>query len=172
MAEEIVNRVANSILEVFDLEDYYQEGKRNTIDIKDWLEHEFILREKEFRSQIKAYNWAQYQDQYVAIYCSNDAIVADWAFMLISLALEPYAKHISFGNLVELETNLYHQELSKIDITKYQNKPVIIKGCSKKPVPTSAYIMATNLLKPVAKSLMFGEACSAVPLFKRISSKK
>ncbi len=172
MKEEIINRVTNSVLEVFDLEDYYQEGTRTSIDLKDWLEHEFILREKEFRAQVKAFNWKQYQNQYVAIYCSNDAIIADWAFMLIALALKPYAKHVSFGTLTDLETSLYQNTLSGLDITKYQDKPVIIKGCAKKPVPTSAYIMATNLLQGVAKSIMFGEACSAVPLFKRTLTDK
>jgi hypothetical protein len=172
MAEEIINRVTNSILEVFDLEDYYQEGTRTSIDLKSWLEHEFILREKDFRAQVKAYNWEQHKNQYVAIYCSNDAIIADWAFMLITIALKPYAKHITFGTLIDLETNLYQNKLASLDLTIYKDKPIIIKGCAKKPVPTSAYIMATNMLQPIAKSIMFGEACSAVPLFKRISSQK
>ena len=168
MAEEIINRVTNSVLEVFDLEDYYQEGTRATIDLKDWLEHEFILREKGFRAQVKTHNWEQYKNQYVAIYCSNDAIIADWAFMLITAALQPFAKKVVFGSLIDLETNLYQSQLNNLDFTTYKDKPVIIKGCAKKPVPTSAYIMATNLLQPIAKSIMFGEACSAVPLYKRV----
>jgi hypothetical protein len=167
MADQIINRVTNSILKVFDLEDYYVPGERVVIDLKNWLEHELILREKDFRAQVKSHDWEQYKNKYVAIHCSTDAIVPDWAFMLISLALQPYAAYIASGNLVALETALYQNQLQQLDLSEYLDKPVIIKGCSKKPVPNSAYIMATNLLKPVAKSIMFGEACSAVPLYKR-----
>ena len=167
MADQIINRVTNSVLKVFDLEDYYVPGERVVIDLKNWLEHELILREKDFRAQVKSHDWEQYKNKYVAIHCSTDAIVPDWAFMLISLALQPYAAYIVSGNLVALETALYQNQLQQLDLSGYLDKPVIIKGCSKKPVPNSAYIMATNLLKPVAKSIMFGEACSAVPLYKR-----
>ena len=167
MADQIINRVANSVLVVFDLEDYYQKGTRTVIDLKNWLEHEFILREKDFRAQVKSHDWSQYQDHYVVLHCSNDAIVPDWAYMLLSLSLEPFAMSIISGDLVALETSLYQTALQNLDLSLYQDKPVIIKGCSKKPVPNSAYIMASNLLKPVAKSIMFGEACSSVPLYKR-----
>lgn len=171
MAEEIINRVANSKLEVFDLEDYYPEGQRTVIDIKDWLEHEFILREKDFRAAVKSHNWLQYKNHYISLQCSNDAIVPNWAYMLITIALKPVAKKIVFGSLVDLETALYETIFSELDVTKYKDLPVIIKGCSNKPVPTSAYVMASNKLEPVAKTLMFGEACSFVPLYKRPSSK-
>jgi hypothetical protein len=167
MAEEIINRVANSKLKVFDLEDYYLEGKRSTIDIKDWLEHELILREKDFRTAVKTHDWSQYKNHYLALHCSNDAIVPNWAYMLITLALKPFAKHVAFGSLKDLETELYQNQLAQLDLTAYIDKPVIIKGCSHKPVPKSAFIMATNLLETVAKTLMFGEACSFVPLYKR-----
>ena len=171
MAEEIINRVANSKLEVFDLEDYYIEGTRSLIDIKDWLEHELILREKDFRNAITNYNWSQYQNHYVALHCSNDAIVPNWAFMLIAIALKPFAKQVTFGSLVDLETALYQDIISNLDVSPYIDKPVIIKGCANKPVPTSAYVLATNKIEAVAKTLMFGEACSFVPLSKRSSSK-
>ena len=171
MAEEIINRVANSKLEVFDLEDYYQEGTRSVIDIKDWLEHELILREEPFRTAVKTYDWSQYKNHYVALHCSNDAIVPNWAYMLITLALKPFAKHTAFGTLNDLETELYQDQLSQLDLTVYKNKPVIVKGCSNKPVPKSAFIMATNMLETVAKTLMFGEACSFVPLYKHSSPK-
>ena len=167
MAEEIINRVANSKLVVFDLEDFYPEGKRIVFDIKDWLYEGFVLREKDFREKVKNYNWSQHQDQYVALTCSTDAIVPAWAFMLITLQLQPYAKKTVLGNLEALETEIYQEIIANLDTKIYKDKPVIIKGCSKKPVPDSALIMVSNKLKPVVKSILFGEACSSVPLFKR-----
>ncbi len=167
MAEEIINRVANSKLVTIDLEDYYPKGQRVLFDIKDWLFQELILKESDFRTFVKEHDWSQYQDQYVAITCSTDAIIPAWAFMLVSIALKPYAKYNITGNLEDLETALYHDIIEELNLTDYEDKPVIIKGCSKKPVPLAAYSMITNKLKPVAKSIMFGEACSNVPLFKR-----
>ncbi|RLJ63192.1 uncharacterized protein DUF2480 [Lacinutrix venerupis] len=167
MAEEIINRVANSKLVVFDLEDFYPEGKRIVFDIKDWLYEGFVLREKDFREKVKNYNWSQHQDQYVALTCSTDAIVPAWAFMLITLQLQPYTKKTVLGNLEALETEIYQEIIANLDTKIYKDKPVIIKGCSKKPVPDSALIMVSNKLKPVVKSILFGEACSSVPLFKR-----
>ena len=167
MAEEIINRVASSKLVVFDLEDYYPKGERVLFDIKDWLYEGFVLREKDFRALVKEHNWEQYQDTLVALTCTTDAIVPDWAYMLLSINLQPYAKKTVLGNLDVLETSLYQEIIYNLDTTPFKDKPVIIKGCSKKPVPSSAYIMITNKLKPVAKSIMFGEACSSVPLFKR-----
>lgn len=167
MADEIINRVANSKLVVFDLEDFYPEGKRISLDISSWLLEGLVLREKEFRTHIKEHNWQQYQDCYVAINCSTDAIIPDWAFMLVTINLEPFAKKVVLGNLTDLETSLYQNIIQNLNVEEFKDKPIIIKGCSKKPVPTSAYIMTTERLKPFAKSIMFGEACSAVPLFKR-----
>jgi hypothetical protein len=168
MAEEIINKVANSVLEVFDLEDYYQAGIRTQIDISQWLYEGFLLREKDFREALKNNDWSQYQDQYVAINCSTDAIIPAWAKILITVYLSPFAKKIVNGNLVDLETSLYQEALSKIDYSIYLGKPIILKGCSKKPVPESAYILAIQYLQPVAKSIMYGEACSAVPLYKKV----
>lgn len=172
MSNEIINRVANSKLITFDLEDYYPQGNRVLFDIKDWLFEGFVLREKDFRAQVKEHDWSQYQDALVALTCSTDAIVPDWAYMLLSIHLAPYVKKTVLGNLETLESSLYQDIISNLDITIYKDKPIIIKGCSKKPVPSSAYIMITNKLKPIAKSIMFGEACSSVPLFKSISSIK
>lgn len=166
MGEEIINRVANSKLITVDLEDYYPEGQRVVFDIKDWLYEGFVLREKEFRAQVKAYNWAQHQDQYIALTCSTDAIVPAWAYMLITIQLEPFAKRTLLGNLEALETAIYQDIIANLDITTFKDKPVIVKGCSKKPVPNNAYLMLSSKLKPVAKSILFGEACSSVPLFK------
>lgn len=167
MADEIINRVANSKLVVFDLEDYYPKGKRTLFDIKDWLYEGFVLREKEFRAFVKNYDWAQHQDEYVALNCSSDAIVPAWAYMLVTFALEPYVKQTALGDLNALETELYQDIIKNIEVEPYRDQPIIIKGCSKKPVPTAAYIMLSQALKPVAKSILFGEACSSVPLYKR-----
>lgn len=165
--EEIINKVANSVLEVFDLEDYYPNGIRAKIDISQWLFEGFLLKEKEFREALKNHNWSQYQDCFVAINCSTDAIIPAWASILVTIHVSPFAKKVVSGSLNDLETALYQEILPRLDYSKYQDKPVIIKGCSKKPVPESAYILATQKLLPFAKSIMYGEACSSVPLFKR-----
>ena len=167
MKDEIINRVANSKLMTIDLEDFYPQGKRVLIDIKDWLFEGLVLREKEFRTHVSNHNWEQYQDNYVALTCSTDAIIPAWAYMLLSTQLEPYANNVVLGNLELLETSIYQDIINTLDVSEFADKPVIIKGCSNKPVPTNAYVMLTNALKPVAKSIMYGEACSSVPLFKR-----
>lgn len=166
MPDEIINRVANSKLVTIDLEDFYPKGKRILFDIKDWLYEGFVLREIDFRKHVAEFNWSQYQDSYVALICSTDAIIPGWAYMLISIELEPYAKHIVIGDLETLETAIYQDIITNLDVSGYKNTPIIIKGCSKKPVPQNAYIMIANKLKPVAKSIMYGEACSSVPLYK------
>lgn len=165
--DEIVNKVANSVLEVFDLEDYYPKGIRAQIDISKWLLDGFLLKEKDFREHLKNHDWSQYQGQYVAVNSSTDAIVPAWASILVAIQLAPFAAKIINGNREDLEASLYEELLSKIDYTVYQNKPVIIKGCSKKPVPMRAYVLAAHYLQPFARSIMYGEACSAVPLFKK-----
>jgi hypothetical protein len=166
MPDEIINRVANSKLVTINLEDYYPVGKRVLFDIKDWLYEGFVLREKDFRDLVKSFDWAQYKDCYVALTCSSDAIIPGWAFILLSIHLEPFTKKTVIGNLELLETSIYQDVLNGLDVSAFQNKPIIIKGCSNKPVPQNAYIMLAIKLKPVAKSIMYGEACSAVPLFK------
>ena len=167
MAEEIINRVANSKLKVIDLEDYYPEGNRIAFDIKDWLLEGLVLREKEFRQYVSEHNWSQYQDSYVALHCSTDAIVPDWAYMLISVQLEDISKLTVIGSLEHLESILYTSIIAELDVSEYKDMPVIIKGCSNKPVPSNALVLLSQKLKPIAKSIMFGEACSSVPLYKR-----
>lgn len=167
MEEEIINRVANSALEVFDLEDYYPKGERVQLDISQWLYEGFLLREKDFREALKNYNWTQYENKYVAINCSTDAVIPAWASLLVTLHLSPFAKKIVNGNIDAIDIALYQEILSKIDYSAYANKAVIVKGCSKNPVPVNAYILATQNLQPFAKSIMYGEACSAVPLYKK-----
>ena len=167
MAEEIINRVANSSLMTIDLEDYYPEGKRVLFDIKDWLFEGLVLREKDFRQHVNQHDWTKYQDAYVAVNCSTDAIVPAWAFMLIASSLEPYVKKVVKGNLEQLESAVYQDVIPTIDLSPFENKPVIIKGCANRPVPTNAYLMMINRLKSVARSVMYGEACSSVPLYKK-----
>ena len=167
MKDEIVNRVANSKLVTIDLEDYYPQGERVLFDIKDWLFEGLVLREKEFRQKVNSYNWNQHQNEFVALTCSTDAIIPAWAYMMLSSQLEPYAIKVVIGSLDLLETSIYQDIIKTLDLSNFIDKPIIIKGCSNKPVPTNAYVMLTNALKPVAKSIMYGEACSAVPLYKR-----
>ena len=164
--EEIINKVANSALEVFDLEDYYPKGIRSQIDLSQWLIEGFLLKEKDFREELKNHDWQQYQDHFVAINCSTDAILPAWASILVTINVAPFAKKVINGTFADLDISLYQEILSTIDYSRYQDKSVIIKGCSKKPVPMSAYIVAAQNLQPYAKSIMYGEACSAVPLYK------
>ncbi len=165
--EPIVNRVAQSKLVTFDLEDYYPEGKRIVLDIKDWLYEGFILREKEFRNYIANHQWENYQDAYVALTCTTDAIIPGWAFMLVASKLHPYAKRVIIGTLEELETSLFQTVIANLEVAHCKDKPVIIKGCSNKPVPPNAYVWVTAKLQNIAKSIMYGEACSSVPIYKK-----
>ncbi len=167
MTNNIINRVANSKLELINLEDYYPHGKRVVLDIKDWLYEELVLREKEFRQQAKLFDWEQYNDCYVALTCSSNAIVPAWAYMLLSTYLAPFANKTILGSLDVLETSIYQDIIKALDVSLYKDKSVIIKGCTNKPIPDNAFIQLTTKLKPLVKSLMYGEACSAVPLYKR-----
>jgi len=167
MTNNIINRVANSKLELINLEDYYPHGKRVVLDIKDWLYEELVLREKEFRQQAKLFDWEQYNDCYVALTCSSNAIVPAWAYMLLSTYLAPFANKTILGSLDVLETSIYQDIIKALDVSPYKDKSVIIKGCTNKPIPDNAFIQPPTKLKPLVKSLMYGEACSAVPLYKR-----
>ncbi len=127
----------------------------------------FLLKEKEFRQALASHDWSQYQNQYVAIHCSTDAILPAWAEQLVAVQLIPFAKKVVLGSVHKLDELLYPEILAAVDYTHFEGKPVILKGCSKKPVPESAYIQALQYLQPLAKSIMYGEACSAVPLYKK-----
>ena len=166
-SEEIRNKVAESSLITFNLEDLYQLGSRSVFDLKNFLYEGLLLREKDFRKSLKDLDWSQYQDHYVAITCTADAIIPQWAYMLVSTYLQPVSKHCSFGDLEALETSLYEASIADLELESFQNERVVVKGCSKYPVPASAYVMLVNKLRPVVKSIMYGEACSTVPLFKR-----
>jgi len=165
--DEIVNKVAQSSLMVFDLEDYYPESHVVEVDISQWLSEGFLLKEADFRAQLKDTDWSKYQDKYVALYCATDAILPAWAFALVAVHLATYALHVVHGTKELAVIAWYEDILKKLDYTDYIDKPVILKGCSKKAVPNQVYTVAIQKLQKVAKSVMFGEACSAVPLYKR-----
>lgn len=167
MPEEIINKVAQSKLVTFDLEDYYPEGKRHLLDISEWLFEGFLLKEKDFREIAKNHNWQQYEDSYVALTCSTDAIIPAWAYMLLTTYLTPLTKKVIIGDLEQLETSIYQDAINQLDLSNLKDLPVIVKGCSNKPVPQNAYIYLIEKLQPIVKSIMYGEACSSVPLFKR-----
>ncbi len=167
MENEIVNRVSQSQLVTFDLEELYTPGERVLLDIKDQLFQGMILKEKDFRDFIKATDWSAYKNKFVAITCSVDAIIPTWAFMLLSIALQPYATKIVFGDTDDLENQIFHDKLNAIDYETYRDAKIVIKGCSKVNVPVAVYVEATNRLKPFAASIMFGEPCSTVPLYKK-----
>lgn len=164
---EIINKVANSGLINIDLEDFYPKVALMEFDLKPFLWQELILKEKDFREQLKQHDWSQYQNKAVAIHCSADAIVPSWAYILVASHLQSFAVHITYGKKETLVEELYSKTISELDITPYQDGRIIVKGCSDKAVPQSAYIKLIEKLQPVAKSIMYGEACSTVPLFKR-----
>jgi len=167
MENEIINRVSNSPLVTFDLEELYTPGERVLFDIKSLLFQELILREKDFRDFIKSHDWSHYANKYVAITCSADAVIPTWAYMLLTASLQPNASLVIFGSLQDLEVILFKNALNKVDWEKFSNSKVVIKGCSKVEVPISTYVEVTNRLRPVASSIMFGEPCSTVPVFKK-----
>lgn len=169
MEGEIVNKVANSALMVFDMEDLYPEQSRVLLDVSQWLHGGLVLREKEFRVALKAIDWTVYSDVYVALYCSTDAILPGWTYMLVTSYLQPWAKKVYLGDLHDLEAALFQDILEAVDYSIYDNQPTIIKGCSKRDIPQQAYVLATQKLMNHARSIMFGEACSAVPIFKKKS---
>lgn len=167
MSEFIENKVANSGLITISLEEFHQKGDRVLFDIKPLLWQELALKEKDFRSFIKQHDWRQYQDNFVAITCSADAIVPTWAYMLVAIALQPYVKKVIFGNLSDLERELYIDAVNLFDLNSITNKRVLVKGCGDINIPDSAFVYVSQKFVPVVKSLMFGEACSNVPLYKK-----
>ncbi|MDP5170567.1 MAG: DUF2480 family protein [Bacteroidia bacterium] len=164
---EIVNRIANSPIVTFKLEDHYPEGERMLLDIKEVLFHGMILREKDFRQWIKDHDWSQYQDKHVAVFCSADAIVQSWAWMLLMSVLQPVAATVVMGDEEQLEKELWRRELEQVDWAAMADRPVVVKGCSDRPVPSAIYAEATKYLLPFAKKISFGEPCSTVPVWKK-----
>ena len=167
MSDEIINKVSNSKLINIDLEEFYPNGERVLFDIKDWLFEGIILKEKDFRASVKDHNWSGYKNACVALTCSEDAIIPSWAYLLLASELSAFAKKVVVGNLELLETVLFQEVIQNLNIEPFKDKPIIIKGCAQKPIPSSAFTMLIQKLQPIAKTIMYGEACSTVPLYKR-----
>ena len=165
--ENIVNKVAESGLVSLDLADLYPSGERFLYDIKDNLFHGLMLREKDFREFVKDHDWITYTGKHIAIICSADAIVPTWAYMLLATKLSPFASSVVFGDLETLETVLFNQQLNALDVEKYRDQRIVIKGCGDIQIPISAYVQITGKLIGIAKSIMYGEPCSTVPIYKR-----
>lgn len=167
MENKLINRVANSSLKTVNLEKLYPIEQLVELDIKPFLFKEIILKEQDFRDQLKAKDWSEYTDKMVAVYCSTDAIIPLWAYMLIGSYLQPYTSNIYYGDQSSALIQIYAERIEEFDTSPYQGLPVVIKGCSKYPVPASAYMAMTVKLRPVAKSILFGEPCSTVPIYKK-----
>ncbi|ERM85003.1 hypothetical protein P872_23375 [Rhodonellum psychrophilum GCM71 = DSM 17998] len=163
---EIINKVANSPLVTIDLENFYRPEERMVFDLKDYLFQELVLREKDFRLALKDLDWEAYRGKLVAIDCSVDAIVPNWAFMLVGIQLTKIGVEYVIGDLKSLEQFLFEEAISKINPVDFKDKPVVIKGCSKFPVPMYAYGRIVAKIQGHAKSIMYGEPCSTVPLYK------
>ena len=161
------NRVANSGLVTLNLEELLHPAERVVYDIKDNLFHGLMLREKDFREFVRTHDWAQYDGQNVAIVCSADAIVPTWAYMLLATKLQHHAHRYVFGNLDALEQSLFEEAIAAINAEEYRDAKVVVKGCGTVPVPTFAYVAIMQKLLPVTSSIMYGEPCSTVPLYKK-----
>lgn len=167
MAKEIVNRVANSPLQVIDLEELYEEGTRTLLHISDFLEEGVILREQPFRERMQLHDWNAYKDHFVAVHCPDDILVPQWATLLFISYLQPITKTVVVGDLQDLEQHLFAERLINFDTKPYENGLVMIKGCCNKPVPQQALGLLAAKLIPVVRKLSYGEACSSVPLYKK-----
>jgi len=167
MSEPFINKVADSGLITLDLEKWYPREETAVFDIKDYLFMGMILKEKDFREALKAKDWTIYQDKNVALTCSVDAIIPVWAYMLVAANLQPFANEIVMGDEKELHKTIFLKNLSAIDVQEFDDKRVVIKGCGETPIADYVYMEITKLLRPVAKSIMYGEPCSTVPVFKK-----
>jgi len=172
MEEPIINRVNQSGLIQLDLETMRTPGDRIFFDLAPLLFMGLALKEKEYREFLAGHNWSAYQDKFVAIGCTADAIIPTWAYMLAATYLNPVARGVIFGDLAELEKNLYLTQIESINASEFEDARIVIKGCSKEAVPTEAYVALMQKLQPVAKSIFFGEPCSTVPLFKKSAQPK
>ncbi|MEE9439300.1 MAG: DUF2480 family protein [Saprospiraceae bacterium] len=167
MSKILVNRVVNSGLITVNLEEMFPKEEMINFDLKNYLFKELVLKEKDFRVALKLHDWSIYQDKIVLIYCSNNAIIPLWAYMLVTTHVQPFASDIYVGNQEAFLTSYYHNKLNLLPIENYINKRIVIKGCTNKPVPAGAYQDLTRKLLPVVKSIMFGEPCSTVPIYKK-----
>lgn len=167
LEQPLVNRVAQSGLVTIDLEELYPAGEIVSFDLKDYLFMGLILKEKDFREALKALDWSQYQGKNLAVFCSADAIIPMWAYMLVATYAAPYAEDIAQSTPGQFAETAFLKRLATLNISDYEGKRLVIKGCSDKPVPPSAYLEITRRLQPVALSIMFGEPCSTVPVYKK-----
>lgn len=165
--DQIVNKVAESGIITLDLEQFYPKGEIAVFDMKEHLFMGLILKEKDFRAALLNLDWAQYRDKYVSVTCTADAIIPVWAYMLVASYLQPVAKEIIFGDENTLIRTVISGKISLIDTSAYADKRVVIKGCGEIKIPDAAYMEVTAKLRPVAKSIMYGEPCSTVPIFKK-----
>ncbi len=167
MNDPIINKVANSALTTLDLEEYYPSQDIVVFDLKDHLYMELILKEKEFRNALASFDWSQFTGKIVAVHCSTDAIVPVWAYMLVASYLQPYASDIYFGDATMALQNAVRSNLHKIDVSAFADQRIVVKGCGDKDIGPFAYLEITKRLRPVVKSIMYGEPCSTVPIYKK-----
>jgi hypothetical protein len=167
MAEQIINRVATSALEELNLEEYFPKEHIVVFDLKPFLFMELILKEKDFRDALQKTDWTAFQGKVVAVTCSADAVIPMWAYMLVGSYLQPVAADVIFGDAEAALKALFLKKISSIDVSRFLDKRVVVKGCGNLPVGEYAYLEITKRLRPVVKSIMYGEACSTVPIFKK-----
>lgn len=167
MSDTFVNKVAESGIITIDLENFFPKEAVVLFDLKDYLFMGLILKEKEFRQALKALDISVYENKNVAITCTADAIIPMWAYMLVASLLQPVAKNVVLGGTEEVKQKLLIKNIERIDINEYTEKRVVIKGCGETPIPEEAYLQITHLLRPVVKSIMYGEPCSTVPVYKK-----
>jgi hypothetical protein len=169
MEDVIVNKVAQSALETINLEEFYPTDEIVSFDLKNYLFMELILKEKDYREMLKALDWSVYENKIVAINCSTDAIIPLWAYMLAVSYLQPLAKDVVFGTERDVFKYLFLKNLEKVNPAKFEGKRVVVKGCGDKKIPETAFVEITKILRPVVRSIMYGEPCSTVPIFKNKS---
>lgn len=167
MSEEIINKVAQSQLISIDLEDFYPKGNIAVFDLKPYLFMELILKEKDFRAALQQTDWSPYQDKIVGITCSADAIIPVWAYMLVATYLQPVAAEVVMGDEKKIASQILLKKIQQLDLDEYADKRIVIKGCGEMPIGEEAYMEITKRLRPIAKSIMYGEPCSTVPVYKR-----
>jgi hypothetical protein len=170
MSDTITNKVAESGLIILDLERFYPKDETALFDLKDYLFMGLVLKEKEFREAIKNTDWEIYRDKYVGVVCSADAIIPVWAYMLVSSYLQPIAKDVVMGDEKEIHKIVFLKNIQSIDVNEFADKRIVVKGCGETPIEEFAYLEITKRLRPVAKTIMYGEPCSTVPIYKKPTS--
>ena len=167
MSDAIVNKVSESGLITLDLEQYYPRDTVALFDLKDYLFMGLILKEKDFREALKNLDWGAYRNKYVGVTCSADAIIPPWAYMLAAAYLQPVAKDVIMGDEKEVHKTIFLQNIQRIDVNEFTGQRVVVKGCGETPIGEFAYMEITKRLRPVAKTIMYGEPCSTVPIYKK-----